>query len=107
MLIVDDHIEMTNYIQELLQKQYHCTVAFNGKEALELIAENSYELIISDLAMPIMDGLQLKKALDQMEDKNTTPFIIMTSSSKEYVEHHELIDSQQYSDFIIKPFTEN
>ncbi|MBC8549591.1 MAG: response regulator [Candidatus Brocadiales bacterium] len=58
-LIVDDMPEMTDLIKHLLNRSGNIDVAYNGQEAMELIEKKFYKLIISDINMPIMDGLTL------------------------------------------------
>ena len=58
-LIVDDLPEITDLIKALLNRTGNIDVACNGQEAMKLIEKKFYKLIISDIDMPIMDGLSL------------------------------------------------
>jgi CheY-like chemotaxis protein len=60
-LIVDDEIAISELMSALLSDICDSDRAINGMEALEMIKNNSYGLIISDVGMPIMDGLELYK----------------------------------------------
>jgi PleD family two-component response regulator len=64
-LIVDDNIDMIAYLQELFSTSSDCMAAFKGQEALSLIKKQPFDLIISDLRMPLTNGLQLKKELNK------------------------------------------
>lgn len=65
-LIVDDEEMISGLIKLLLEEEGKIDIAFNGKEALELIKQKYYKLIISDIDMPIMDGMDLfKRAVSQ------------------------------------------
>jgi signal transduction histidine kinase len=59
-LIVDDNLEMIMYLKEIFLDTLECTFAFNGLEALEKIKEHTFDLIISDLRMPLLNGAELK-----------------------------------------------
>jgi len=49
-------------------------VARNGKEAWDLICENDYDIVITDIKMPIIDGLELSKKIDALKESGeTTP----------------------------------
>jgi len=76
-LLVDDHEPMRLYLKEVLKK-YSITQAENGKEALEILKEdNSFDLIITDYMMPVMDGEEFVNQLKQKQDK--TPIIVLTA----------------------------
>ncbi|HAT81348.1 MAG TPA: hypothetical protein DCS17_08215 [Flavobacterium sp.] len=59
LLVVEDNKDICNYIVELLSDEFTVLQAFNGKEGLEIALEKSPDLIISDVMMPIMDGIEL------------------------------------------------
>ena len=104
-LIVDDNIEMIGYLQEILSSFLHCTYAFNGQEALDLLEKGTFDLIISDYKMPIIDGIQLKKEINKCADLKVIPFIMMTAV---YIDR--LQDTRSVlgiNDYIEKPFTKN
>ncbi len=76
-LLVDDHEPMRLYLKGVL-KNYSVTQAGNGKEALEILKENnSFDLIITDYMMPVMDGEEFVKKLKQKQNK--TPIIVLTA----------------------------
>ncbi|MDD2734123.1 MAG: response regulator [Desulfuromonadaceae bacterium] len=60
-LIVDDEIAISELLSSLLEDICDSDRAINGKEALEMIKNNPYGLVISDVGMPVMDGLELYK----------------------------------------------
>jgi CheY-like chemotaxis protein len=69
-LIVDDHADTRNLLRFFLE---HCgaqpTVASNGQEALEVIRKMRPDLLISDLAMPRMDGYELMEKVQELEEE--------------------------------------
>ena len=59
-LVVDDESVLRNFLHDaLVAKGYHVTAASNGKDALALIREHDYDVVISDVVMPGIDGLEL------------------------------------------------
>ncbi|AXG70178.1 sensor histidine kinase TmoS [Kordia sp. SMS9] len=103
-LIVDDLIGMTQFIAKALGESFDCKYAFNGKEALEKCQNQNFDLIISDLCMPQMSGFELKQKLNKNKNLGKIPFVMMTSSVKEYFAN---IDNApiEINKYLIKPFT--
>ncbi len=58
-LIVDDEPEITAILSDLFAAQYYCTTAGTAEEALALLMKNDYELVVSDITMPGMSGLDM------------------------------------------------
>ena len=58
-LIVEDNDELREYLRRTLSEQYNIQVCSNGKEALTIVKEYMPNLVISDIMMPEMDGLEL------------------------------------------------
>ena len=78
LLIVDDEVNQgLLYEQELVDEGYDIDVANSGKEALELIKENSYDLVILDIGMPEMDGLETLSRMLGVDNK--IPVILNTA----------------------------
>lgn len=100
-LVVDDNTEMNIYLKEIFSDFLDCTFAFNGKEALNKIEEQSFDIIISDLKMPIMNGMEFKNALNEKGASKDIPFIFMTSVIKDNAKD---IDLLSFEDYIEKPF---
>lgn len=75
-LVVDDHEQMRKYLKKVLHN-YNITEAENGKEALSILQNNNFDLILTDYMMPIMDGETLVKQLKQQQDK--TPILVLTA----------------------------
>lgn len=61
LLVVDDNHDMRRYIRSLLKNEYKLLEAENGVEAMKIIEKHQVDLIVSDLLMPEMDGLELSK----------------------------------------------
>jgi YesN/AraC family two-component response regulator len=71
------------------------------KKALNKINEQSFDIIISDLKMPIMNGIEFKNALNKQATSKNIPFIFMTSLIKDKAKD---IDLLSFEDYIEKPF---
>ncbi len=101
-LIVDDNIEMIGYLKELLSPILNCTFAFDGIQALSFANKTQYDIILSDLRMPVMDGHELKVALNTIPNYEAVPYIMMTASAEEYLENNKA--ELGINDYLIKPF---
>jgi len=101
-LIVEDSIEMSNYLKEILNPFYNCTFAFDGLEGINLAKKQTFNLVASDIMMPKVDGYEFKKLLKSLPEYNTIPFILITakSLSEDKIKGFSIgID-----DYITKPF---
>lgn len=78
LLLVEDNTDVRTLLTEALGDQYIVQTACNGIEALECIALNKPDLIVSDLMMPRMDGNKLCSKLKEMSDTSDIPFILLT-----------------------------
>lgn len=77
-LIVDDEPLVSGLIRSLLNRDADIDIASNGREALEKIENNSYKLIISDIDMPIMDGMTLYKEVRSKYPETAKRFLFHT-----------------------------
>ena len=81
-LIVDDDVEIGRYISTELGHRYKFTVVNNGKEGLkELLANNNYDLVVSDVMMPEMDGFTLLRLIKTNLNLSHIPVILLTSKA--------------------------
>ena len=104
-LIVDDNLEMIMYLKEIFLDTLECTFAFNGLEALEKIKEHTFDLIISDLRMPLLNGAELKEALNKIDTQKDIPFIMITAVP--YPRLDNLKNTLNLSEYLEKPFSKN
>ena len=78
-LIVEDEEEMRRFIARELAEQYQVAEAANGKEALAFIRQQTVNLIVSDVMMPLMDGFELCNEVKNDVSISHIPFILLTA----------------------------
>lgn len=102
-LIVEDNTEILEYLSNELGKTYPILKAGNGAEALEIIKKQKADLILTDVMMPVMDGLQLCKQIKQNLSTCHIPVIILSAKAdlKEQLEGLQV----GADDYIPKPFS--
>lgn len=82
-LVIEDNIEMLEYVTGKLSLKYNTIQATNGAKGLEMAIENNPDLIITDLMMPEMDGIKLCKKIKTDINTSHIPIIILTAKSTE------------------------
>ncbi len=106
-LIVDDSSVMRKIVERSLRQAgielAAVLEASNGAEALAVLAENKVELILSDINMPLMDGLELVKQLGGVPNAKGVPVIMITTEGSE--SHVVEALSAGARGYIRKPFT--
>ena len=83
LLVVEDNIELLMLMNQLLSTKYHVETATNGKEAMEIIQKEELDIIISDVMMPVMDGLELTKKIKADPNFQHLPVILLTAKTQE------------------------
>jgi DNA-binding response OmpR family regulator len=78
-LLVDDDPDIVESFSMLLQSKYDVQAAENGADALALLTERAFDVILLDLMMPVMDGATLKRTLDARGV--ATPIIILSAGA--------------------------
>ncbi|GAC1391680.1 MAG: hypothetical protein NVSMB46_05070 [Candidatus Saccharimonadales bacterium] len=79
-LVIDDDVLIRNSLGELLKNEQHeVMTAENGKEGFELALDNKPDLIITDVRMPIMSGMDMVDALRNDTWGKTVPIIVLTN----------------------------
>lgn len=81
LLVVEDSVEMRVFVVKQLQPQYQVFTAGNGVEALRVLQEHSVDLVISDIMMPEMDGLELCERMKSELDYSHIPLILLTAKT--------------------------
>ncbi len=99
-LVCDDDKEIVNAIAIYLSKEgYNIIKAYNGKEALKLIANNEIHLIILDIMMPEMDGMEVA---NEVRKTKTIPILMLSAKSEDYDKVAGLNNGAD--DYVTKPF---
>ena len=75
--------------------------AVNGQEAVDKVATHDYALVLMDMQMPVMDGLQATALIRAMPDRRQVPIIAMTANA--FGEHREQCLAAGMNDFVMKP----
>ncbi|MDQ2721480.1 MAG: response regulator [Bacteroidota bacterium] len=78
-LLVDDNKELLGFLKQTFEKDYHIYEAENGNSALEIATEKIPDLIISDVMMSGMNGIQLCKSIKERFETSHIPFIILSA----------------------------
>jgi putative two-component system response regulator len=102
-LIVDDEPANIKILSNLLAGDYALSVATNGKQALEVARVQSPDLILLDMVMPEMDGIEVCQALKLEEATKDIPVIFVTSMSDSFNEERGL--DAGAVDYISKPIS--
>ena len=99
-LLADDEPAIRKVVRDALEREGHdVTTAIDGKEALERFDEGVFDLVVTDLAMPRVDGLELVKELRR---KSPLPILVLTVRNEER-EKVRLLD-EGADDYVTKPF---
>lgn len=102
LLVVEDNLELLMLMQQLLKTTYRVYIARNGKEAMKVIKEKELDLIISDVMMPEMDGLELTRTIKGDPNFSHLPIILLTAKTQE----QDVKEALQYGadEYLRKPF---
>ncbi|SFG17137.1 ATP-binding protein [Prevotella sp. KH2C16] len=104
-LVVEDNADVAHYIGELIPGEYSVAYAANGEEGLRKAADLLPDLILTDLMMPGVDGLELCRRIRANESTNTIPIIIITAKTTQGDLEEGL--KAGANAYIFKPFSAN
>ncbi|MDB7102344.1 response regulator transcription factor [Enterococcus mundtii] len=102
-LLIEDDPTITDFMEVVLAKEhYHVTIATTGMEALNVFQEDSFDLILLDLGLPDIDGIELLKIIRK---RLATPLIVISARNNE----HEKVKALDLGadDYVTKPFGMN
>ena len=102
LLVVEDNVELLMLMSQLLGGKYHVRTAENGSEALKIIRKEELDIIISDVMMPVMDGVKLTKVIKADPNYQHLPIILLTAKTQE----EDRVEALQIGadSFVTKPF---
>ena len=102
-LIVDDNADVRAYLRSILQDQYQINEAADGQQGLALANEIVPDLIVSDVMMPIMNGLEFCHRVKDNTATSHIPVILLTARA---MSHHQIEGYESGADaYITKPFS--
>ncbi len=102
-LVVDDNADIRNYVKSIFCDNYQVFTASNGKEGLAIALEKIPDVIISDIMMPEMDGLEMTRQIRQNITISHIPVIMLTAKSQQ----EQIVEGYESgaSDYLTKPFS--
>ena len=101
-LVVDDEADMRAYLHRLLRPHYHVVTAPNGDDGLDCLHDERPDLVISDVAMPEMDGIELCQAIRSDDALHTLPVLLLTARGE--AELHSAGIEAGADAYVPKPF---
>lgn len=101
-LVVEDNKDMRDYIRSILSEYYNVTEASQGEEALVVLQSQNVDFIISDLMMPVMDGMELSRRVKADFAISHIPFLMLTAKTS----NESRIESFRIGvdEYLLKPF---
>lgn len=102
-LVVDDSESIREIVKFTLENNgYEITLGNDGKHALTFLDGRHFDIVITDLHMPEMDGIELIKHIRAKDEYKNTPIIILTTESQ--ISKKEMAKEAGATGWIIKPF---
>lgn len=102
-LIVEDNPELRSYMSDILRTSYRILTAVNGQEGLQMALDEQPDFILSDVMMPVMDGLEMVRAIKADALSCHIPIILL--SAKSSLDDRIQGLEQGIDDYITKPFS--
>jgi len=100
-LLVEDDIDLHDTVKEFLEQFYTMHSAYNGEEVISLVYENRYDLILLDIKLPKLNGIEVTKTIRDNHDN--IPIIFLTSfDTQQDIENGFLVGGD---DYVTKPFS--
>ncbi len=102
LLIVEDNIDLQDYLVSILEQDYELLLASDGQEGWFKTMEHRPDIIITDIIMPLMDGMEFSKKVKNNPDLNQIPIVILTAKdlAKDRIKGME-VGAEAY---LVKPF---
>jgi len=101
-LIIDDNEDMRNYLKSILEKDYTISSAKDGAEGVETAINEIPDLVISDVMMPLVDGIEVSKMLKKDIRTSHIPIVLLTAKASR-ANHLEGLRTGA-EDYVVKPF---
>lgn len=103
-LVVEDNADMRGYVRSILRDRYNVLEATNGAEALDVLSSYAVDFIVSDLMMPVMDGIELSRRVKENFAISHIPFLMLTAKTSQ----ESRLESYRtgVDGYLLKPFDE-
>jgi len=101
-VIVEDNVSIADFIYNTFDSDYRCVIANNGKTGLKVCLDVKPDLIIADIMMPVMDGLEMARRLKKNTLTSTIPLVFLTAKDDQETELKSI--ELNIEAFIAKPF---
>ena len=103
-LVVDDNVINLTIVSELLKRtEIQVEMAESGERCLELISQNTYDIIFLDHMMPIMDGIETLKEMKKMENNKSKNAMIIVLTANAITGAKEMYLGEGFDDYLSKP----
>jgi signal transduction histidine kinase/DNA-binding NarL/FixJ family response regulator/anti-sigma regulatory factor (Ser/Thr protein kinase) len=102
-LLVDDNADLRDHVARLLRPHWDVSTAVDGQAALELAAHRPFDLVLTDVMMPRLDGFGLIAALRADERTRDVPIVVLTARAGEEASGEGLAAGAD--DYLVKPFS--
>jgi DNA-binding response OmpR family regulator len=102
-LLVEDNEDFRFYLKDNLRQDYHVVEAVNGREGWEKVKELHPDLVVSDIMMPYMNGIELSRKIKTDPHTSHVPVILLTAMATEEMQLEGY--KTGVNDYITKPFT--
>lgn len=103
LLIVEDNLDVRTLLKQTFESSYNILTAANGEEGISLALEHIPDIIISDIMMPVKDGIELTNTLKNDERTSHIPIVLLTAKAGEENELEGITIGAD--DYITKPFS--
>jgi CheY-like chemotaxis protein len=103
-LIAEDSSVIQNLARKILEFQnYEITAVKNGEQVMQIVDKEDFDIVLLDINMPIMDGMECVKAIRLLSDKKKAalPVVAITGNAKNYSE--EEFKAAGFNDVLVKP----
>ena len=102
-LLADDNADMRDYVRRLLSSRYEVVAVGDGEAAVEAAREQQFDLVLSDVMMPKLDGFGVLHALRSNEQTRTIPIILLSARAGEESRVEGM--GAGADDYLVKPFS--
>jgi CheY-like chemotaxis protein len=103
-LIAEDSSVIQNLVKKILEFQnFEITAVKNGEQVVQLLEKENFDIVLLDINMPVMDGMECVKAIRGMSDtaKSSVPVVAITGNARNYTE--EEFKEAGFNDVLMKP----